>query len=158
MNIRNFIFAFFVLASGMGQIKADILNDILGRWKISNTTYQNGSKLSSSTGSAQITRIGISGLYWVATVKAYKQPSRTSHTWMFDNGDCFGFIKQGSNIVGHFSGNWRATDNSLTYDIDVTTNSADYTQSVTAIQASKKSFALTSTTSNGLNLVGTATK
>lgn len=142
----------------MGQIQADILNDILGRWKTSAAAYQNGSKIASSTGSAQLTRIGISGLYWVATVKLDKQPSRTSHTWLFDNGDCFGFIKQGSKIVGHFSGNWSATDNSLTYDIDVTSNFGDYTQRITAIQAGKKSFTLNSTSSNGFSLVGTATK
>lgn len=159
MKLRNSIFAFFfVLASGMGQIQADVLNDLIGRWKLSAASYKDGSKIANSTGSFHVTRIGISGLYWVGTVKVGKQPSGTSHTWMFDNGDCFGFIKQGSKIIGHFSGDWSSTDNSLTYEVDVISNVGDYTQSFTAIQASKKSFASTSTTSNGFSLVGTATK
>ena len=50
MKLRNHIFAFFfVLAFGMGQIQADFLNDILGRWKTSAAGYQNGSKIANAT-------------------------------------------------------------------------------------------------------------
>ena len=159
MKLRNSIFAFFfVLATSMGQIQADILNDLIGRWKFSAASYKDGSKIANSTGSSHITRIGISGLYWVGTVKVGKQPSGTSHTWMFDNGDCFGFIKQGSKIIGHCSGDWSTTDNSLTYEVDVISNVGDYTQSATFTQVSKKNFTLNTTTSNGINAAGVLTK
>jgi hypothetical protein len=158
MNKNLILAVILALATGIGQVKANILNEIIGNWKTTGAVYQNGSKIYNATGSSRVTRNGTRGLYSVSTVKVGNLPSTTSHLWMYDNGSCSGYVKQGSNTIGNFSGSWSATKNTLKQNISVSTQSVNYTQTVTSTLVKKRKFTSTSTTSNGLRVVSTATK
>jgi hypothetical protein len=156
---KNLILAVILaLATGIGQVKANILNEMIGNWKTTGAVYQNGSKIYNATGSSRVTRNGKRGLYSVGTVKVGNLPSATSHLWMYDNGSCSGYIKQGSTTIGNFSGSWSATKNTLTQKISVSTPSVNYTQTATSTLVNKRKFTSTSTASNGLRVVSTSTK
>jgi len=146
------------VVAGAGETKANILNNLLGSWRNTAIIYQNGSRFGTSSGTSKITRNGSRGFYIVSNARVNNQPAGISHTWFYDNGICAGYVRQGSKTLGNFSGTWSATKTTLTYSVGVSSPTANYTQRVTTKLVTKRKLTSISTTSNGIKLIGTATR